>query len=90
MVITDLTKGKNDDSLAPSEIAVWLLTSNLIAPNKVGATAPIFLTEPPLQSGGTGGPLLCSSLLWMSAYAIQPCANSAILYEQAQGPLRTP
>lgn len=39
-------EGKNCDSLKTSEIAVWLLTSNLIAPNKVGATAPIFISIP--------------------------------------------
>lgn len=31
---------------------VWLLTSNLIAPNKVGAAAPIFLTALPHRAFG--------------------------------------
>lgn len=34
-------------TLTDSEIVVWLLTSNLIAPNKVGAAAPIFLSGAP-------------------------------------------
>lgn len=58
-----LDEGKNYDSFDASEIAVWLLTSNLIAPNKVGAAAPILLNDLCPWRGKAGCDRLgCSSL----------------------------
>lgn len=38
-----LTRSAISEKLGLQKSQVWLLTSNLIAPNKVGAMAPIFM-----------------------------------------------
>ena len=45
-----LDEGKDYDIQMASEIVVWLLTSNLIAPNKAGATAPVFYLREPARN----------------------------------------
>ena len=91
-----LDEGKNYDSFKLQKSQVWLLTSNLIAPNKVGATAPIFLDSAPyiaksliafpfatgLRATHTGTFLLYPVVVRL----LSSRANPTILYEQVQGP----